>query len=728
MSFGVTEEHRALTESVSRWAAHHSPPAVARAALEADTASLPACWAELAAQGLLALHVSEARGGAGFGSVEAAVVLEGLGRALTPGPVLSTVAVGLLLERHGTEQLADEVVGDLAAGTRTAAVATTGGDLRSTRAADGTLEVSGTARHVLDAATADVLLLGARDGEDEVWFVVDAAEVTVEPQANLDGTRRVGTVLLEALSLPDDRVLRDLDDATVTEVVAVFAAAEQAGVAAWCLDTAVAYSKVREQFDRPIGQFQSIKHLCAEMLVRTERARAVAWDAAHAVCDDVQRGLAAAVARGVCLDAAVDNAKDAVQVLGGIGYTWEHDAHLYLRRAVSTRALLGPTGDARVEAARRALDGQRREFGLSLPEDEASQVREDVLTFARELGHLDEEQQRRRLADEGYLAPHWPRPWGRGAGPVEQLVIAEELAAAGVEVPDLVIGKWILPTLISQGTAEQQERFIRPTFHGQLTWCQMFSEPGAGSDLASLSTKAVRTEGGWLLTGQKVWTSLAREADWGLCLARTDASGRKHEGITAFLVDMSSPGLDVRPLREMNGRELFNEVFLSDVFVPDEHVVGEPGSGWKAARTTLANERVEMSSGSTMGSGVEGLLRQLTDHPAAEDRLVLERVGELVCEGQTLALLGHRTTLTQLSGTEPGAASSVRKLVGMSHAQACSELGLELLGPDGAVAEGEGATLSDAFIRARALTIAGGTTQVLKNVIAERMLGLPRDP
>jgi 3-oxochol-4-en-24-oyl-CoA dehydrogenase len=726
VAFGVSEEHRSLADSVSRWAARHSPPELAREALEGTREARPACWSDLAGQGFLALHVSEHRGGAGYGPAELAVVLERLGAALTPGPVLPTVAVGLLLDRDGPPRLADAEVPALATGERCAALAVGEVGLRGRRR-DGGLLVSGTAPHVLGGEVADVLLLPAAADGGTTWFLAEAAEVRIEPLGNLDGTRRVAAVHLDEVVIPADRVVSDLDDRTVRHVLTALAGAELAGVAAWCLETAVEYAKLREQFGRPIGQFQAVKHLCAEMLVRVEQARATAWDGAYALDDPAQRPLATAVAGAVCVDAAVDNAKDAVQILGGIGYTWEHDAHLYLRRATATRALLGSASASRIDAARRALAGERRTVGLNLPE-EAAPIRAQVRAFTQELADLPAEDRRGRLADEGYLAPHWPRPWGRAAGAVEQLVIAEEFARAGVEVPDLVIGKWILPTLISQGTPAQQERFIPPTLRGEITWCQMFSEPGAGSDLASLATKAVRTEGGWSLTGQKVWTSLARESDFGLCLARTDASVSKHRGITAFVVDMTSPGLDIRPLREMNGRALFNEVFLRDVFVPDDLVVGEVGAGWRAARTTLANERVEMATGSTMGRGVEGLLQQLADHPAAGDPLTLDRVGALVCEGQTLALLGHRTTLTQLSGTEPGAASSVRKLVGMSHAQTISEVGLELAGAGGATTEGGAADLTDAFIRARALTIAGGTTQVLRNVIAERMLGLPRDP
>ncbi len=325
--------------------------------------------------------------------------------------------------------------------------------------------------------------------------------------------------------------------------------------------------------------------------------------------------------------------------------------------------------------------------------------------------------------------PHWPAPWGRDASAVEQLVIDEEFAAAKVRRHDLIIGGWAAPTIVAHGTAEQQERFVRPTLHGEIVWCQMFSEPGAGSDLAALSTKAEKVEGGWRVNGQKVWTSMADVADWAILLARTSGTGKgpdRHRGITYLLLDMRSDGVDVRPLRELTGHAAFNEVFLDDVFVPDDCVVGEVDGGWPLARTTLANERVAMSSGSPFGRGVEDVLADVVAR-GEPDPLLRDKVGHLVCEAHGQALLAFRTTLRQLSGAEPGPASSVRKLVGMRHQQDTAELRFELLGAAGLVAEGEAAMRAHTMLNTRCLTIAGGTSEVLKNVVGERILGLPRD-
>ncbi|NBH03380.1 acyl-CoA dehydrogenase family protein, partial [Amycolatopsis sp. SID8362] len=325
------------------------------------------------------------------------------------------------------------------------------------------------------------------------------------------------------------------------------------------------------------------------------------------------------------------------------------------------------------------------------------------------------------LADAGLLTPHWPAPYGRGAGAAEQLRIDGALAEAGVRRPDLVIGAWAVPTILEHGSDEQRERFARPTLRGELTWCQLFSEPGAGSDLAALRTAARRVDGGWRLSGQKVWTSLAREADWGICLARTDPDAPKHKGITYFLVDMRAEGITTRPLREITGDAVFNEVFLDDVFVPDADVVGPPGGGWRLARTTLANERVAIGSGSAVGESVQALVS--TMDASALDGVALDRLGSLVADGVAGSVLDLRAALRRLGGQDPGAESSVRKLLGVRHRQDVAEFAVEVAGTGALLADG---AAQREFLLTRCLSIAGGTTQVLLSLTAERLLGLPR--
>jgi alkylation response protein AidB-like acyl-CoA dehydrogenase len=305
---------------------------------------------------------------------------------------------------------------------------------------------------------------------------------------------------------------------------------------------------------------------------------------------------------------------------------------------------------------------------------------------------------------------------------VEQIVIDEELARAGVERPDIKIAAWAVPTILGHGTDAQRERFVRPSLLGDLTWCQLFSEPGAGSDLASLATRAERVEDGWKLTGQKVWTSLAAETDWAVCLARTNADEKRHKGISYFLVDMKSAGIDIRPLREMTGDALFNEVFLDSVFVPDDCVVGDIDDGWRLARTTLSNERVAMAS-AKLGASVERAIGLVA---ASAEQGDLVRVGRAIALSTTCSLLGARAALRSIAGKGPGPESSVAKLLGVRNRQEASELVVDLLGERALGDDDDVRADIHEMLLTRCLSIAGGTTQILRNVAAESLLGLPR--
>ena len=687
----------------------------------------------LAAQGLLGLHLPEALGGQGAGLLELAVAAEELARALVPGGFLPSVLAGAMLasaidaaaDGADTSEL-ESLVKELAAGTLTAAVGL-GPGLGASPGDGGGLVIDGTCGPVTGAGLADLLILPAGQGEAQAWVAVDASDVTLAPLDSMDLTRPVAGVSASKVAVPAGRVLAGLPHGLVPGLAATLFAAEACGIAAWAVDTAASYAKIRHQFGRPIGQFQAVKHRCAWMLTAAEQAAAAAWDAARAVQAgslDAGGEFAAAVAALVAVDAAVSCAHECIQVLGGIGYTWEHDAHLYYRRALSLRALLGGSGDWDQRVAGLALEGASRPISIDLP-PEAEPLRAQARAELAEIGAAGPADRNGRLAEGGWVVPHLPRPWGREAGPLEQLVIAEEMRAAGLRAPGLAIGAWVVPALVQYGTTEQQERFLPPTLRGELVWCQLFSEPGAGSDLAGLSTRAERAEGGWRLTGQKIWTSLAKQAAWAICVARTDPDAPRHDGISYFLVDMTSPGVQVRPLREMTGDALFNEVFLDEVFVPDDLVVGGVNQGWRVARTTLANERVSLSQSWTFGCGNPELIEAVHGLGAGAGQAVLERAGRLVAEGHAIDLLGMRVTLKQLSGTEPGATGSVRKLLGMRHAQRVAEECWSLTGPDGAVG---GTRWSRAVLFTRALTIGGGTTDIQLNIIGERILGLPRDP
>ena len=316
--------------------------------------------------------------------------------------------------------------------------------------------------------------------------------------------------------------------------------------------------------------------------------------------------------------------------------------------------------------------GVRRDLDVDVSSVE--HLRGEIADALAAVAALPAAERQAALGAAGLQAPHWPKPYGRNASPAEQLLIDQEMAAAGVDRPDLVIGWWAVPTVLEHGTPEQVARFVPPTLSGELIWCQLFSEPGAGSDLAALRMKAVRADGGWKLTGQKVWTSAAQKAHWGVCLARTNPDAPKHKGITYFLIDMTSPGILIRPLREITGDELFNEVFFDDVFVPDAMVVGAVDDGWRLARTTLANERVAMAQGTALGNPMEELLGSVGElDPADQDR-----IGALIVSAQVGSLLDQRIAQLAVSGVDPGPQASARKLIGVRYRQNLAELRIEL--------------------------------------------------
>ncbi len=699
-----TDEQFAARELVRSWAAGSNAVKAAREIEQGDPEAWRAPYAGLAQLGIFGVALPEECGGADGTVDDLCAMVDEAAAAMVPGPIATTAVATLVVPSSRADLLEA-----LASGERTAGMALTADlDYQNGR-------VSGTAEYVLGADAVAVLLLPVSETE---FVLVDAGAdgVTVEPLTPTDFSRPLARVVLAdapAEVLPASRQ-------RVEDLAATVLAAETAGLARWTLRTATEYAKVREQFGKPIGSFQAVKHMCAEMLLRSEQVSVAASDAARAANDDDdhQLSVAAAVAAAAGIEMAKANAKDCIQVLGGIGITWEHDAHLYLRRAYGISQFLGGASRWLRRVASLTQQGVRRELHIDLASVEHLQP--EIAAAVTDVAAQPVEKRQIALAEAGLQAPHWPRPYGRDASPAEQLLIDRELATAGVDRPDLVIGWWAAPTILEHGSPEQIERFVPPTLSGELFWCQLFSEPGAGSDLASLRMKAVRAEGGWRLTGQKVWTSRANWAQWGVCLARTDPDAPKHKGITYFLVDMASPGIDIRPLREITGDDLFNEVFFDDVFVPDEMVVGEVNDGWRLARTTLANERVAMAHGTALGNPMEELLRTVAElelDPAVQDRL-----GRLIVAAQVGSLLDQRIAQLAVGGADPGPQASARKLIGVRYRQALSEFRMDLSDGAGLV---ENQPVHD-FLNVRCLTIAGGTEQILLTMAGERLLGLPR--
>ncbi len=337
------------------------------------------------------------------------------------------------------------------------------------------------------------------------------------------------------------------------------------------------------------------------------------------------------------------------------------------------------------------------------------------------------------LSAAGLAGISWPAEYGgRGLSVIEELIFSEESAAFHLPVDIFVIGTHLVgPTLISHGTPEQQDRFLPRILDGSDVWCQLFSEPEAGSDLASLRTTAVADGDEWTLNGQKVWTSGALTSNWGILPARTDPSVPKHRGISYFAVRMDSPGVTIRPLKQMSGHEHFCEVFLDDVRVPNDQLIGGESNGWAVTRTTLQNER-HMTGASHGAVNFDSLLELAkATNPDGDkiDSALRERLIKTFIQSEILRIIGLRTTTALLQGKEPGPESSVAKLAVANMVRDAADLALELMGPT-AVAQDVGAEIDgwvDFFLMAPALRIAGGTDEIQRNILAERVLGLPRE-
>ncbi len=718
MGIAVTDEHRELAAVARGFLTAQNARGAARELLGAADEARPAFWAELAELGWLGLHIDEKYGGSGFGLPELVVVIEELGRAVAPGPFLPTVIASAVIAAAGSAEQCQRLLPGLIDGSVTAGIGLGG----VVEVEDGT--ANGEAAIVLGAGLADVLLLAA--GDDVLVLERSRAGVSVQVPDNLDPTRRSGRVALADVGIAVDDVLAGARESALARARALLAA-EAVGGAADCVETAVDYAKVRQQFGRTIATFQAVKHHCANMLVAAESATAAVWDAARAAGEDeFAFRLSAAVAAALAFPGYARNAELNIQVHGGIGFTWEHDAHLHLRRAMTLRALFG--GDA---PARDVFDctaaGVTRANSLDLP-PEAEQLRSRIREDAAAIAVLDADAQRDRLIETGYVMPHWPKPWGRAADAVEQLVIEEEFAAAGVKRPDYSITGWVILTLIQHGTASQIERFVAKALRQDEVWCQLFSEPEAGSDAAGIKTRATRVDGGWRINGQKVWTSGAQYCRRGLATVRTDPDAPKHAGITAVIIDMKAPGVEVRPLRQITGTSEFNEVFFNDVFVADEDVVGEPNAGWTVARATLGNERVSIGGGGSYFAGVDKYLVRLAEE--RKDRLAGAniRVGNFVADEHALRLLNLRRAARSIAGAGPGPEGNVTKLKLAEHMVDGGAIATALLGPEVALGDGAGALAARMVMGARGMSIAGGTSEVTRNQIAERILGMPRDP
>jgi 3-oxochol-4-en-24-oyl-CoA dehydrogenase len=740
MTLGLSPEQQALSDAVVQFAARHAPIAETRDSFDAlATGGLPAWWDTLVANGFHAVHLPERLGGQGGRLIDAACVLESVGKTLLPGPLLPTVTTGAVALLADPTPTAESLLRDLASGLPTAVVLPDGGDFRA-RADDRGWLLSGESDVTAGLCSARAILVGARTEDGGLaWVLVDAKKPTaaIESIHGTDLVTDVGILRLNDYRGTDSDALTGIDADRAQCVAVGLVAGMMAGIAQWCVEAVTAHLRIREQFGKVIGTFQALQHNAAMLLINSELATAAAWDAVRAADESLdQLQLAAAAAAVIAVSPIPDLVLDALTMLGAIGFTWEHDVHLYWRRAISLAGSIGPAN----RWARRLGEltpTQQRDMSVNLGDaesdfrswvaetlDAAMQLRNDKPAPHGDYEHLATGPQRTLIADAGLMAPHWPAPWGVDADPLKQLIIDEEFAKRPALVrPSLNIAEWILPSVLAAAPKELQERLIPATQRGEILWCQLFSEPGAGSDLASLATRATKVDGGWRINGHKIWTSLAQYADLGALLARTDPEASKHRGIGYFILDMRSPGVEVQPIKTATGQSHFNEVFLNDVFIPDDMLLGGPTDGWSLAIATMAEERSAISGYVKFDRAVA--LRRLAAEPGPERHDAVRALGELDAYANAIRALGVRETIRLLDGQASGPASSIAKVAMNVLLRRTFQATLQLTGQVAMAAESDPAVV-EPYLHLPAELIGGGTREIQLNIIAQMILGLPR--
>ncbi len=706
MVFEFSAEQGALRESVRAFARAVSPEPEVRRAMALPDGYDRAVWTRLAGElGLPGIAVPERYGGAGAGLVEAAIVCEETGRFLLPGPLLSTLLAAAAIVHVADESVAGSLLPGISAGETiaTLAVAEAGGSwdaggvrCTATQVAGGGWRLDGRKRYVPDARAADVIVTAALTPDGVGLFAVDryAEGVTVEPLTAFDLTRRLCDVTLDAaaavpLAYPDARPVDE-----VLDLVRVLVAAEQVGTAQAALDMAVGYARERVQFGRAIGSFQAIKHMCADVLVDVESARSAAYFAAwSAASDPGDLAVAAPLARAFCADTLLAAAALNMQVHGGLCFTWEHPAHLFFRRAKAGALLWG----------------------------DAQQHRELLMT---------------RLGGR-------PRAWAAAAP-----------AAPAIDPQASVAMNLYANVILAHGTDDQKRRFVQPLALGEHHGCLLYSEPGAGSDLAAVQTRADRDGDDWVITGQKVWTSGAAQATHGLLVARSDWDVPKHQGLTFFWFPMRQPGVDVRPIRQVTGGADFNEVFLDGARVPDANRLGEPGGGWRVLLTALGFERLIMGADLPLGAAGDQRARTPAEITAARQSPWTRQVGgadyfalaritgrdtdpvirQEIARLYTLEQVNAWNAMRATSQSGPGAASPLASLGKLAFSRIVHTgvaLTTRLLGAE-ALLDGDSspaaAEVNRSAFAAYVTSVGGGTDQIQRNIIGERLLGLPKEP
>jgi len=759
------DQRRLLRDSAATFCARTASVERLRPLQESAAGFDPAIWRQMAELGWAALLIPEARGGLGASLADVAAIAEELGKVAAPEPLIETATLAAtVLSQADESALADSLLGQIAAGEATPAVAWQPEQrtrLQAVRAQSGFM-LDGELANVPCAANAEGFVVPAQlDGELALfWIARDAAGLSIATSKAADGTvcgslaLRKARVPGEALLLRGARAASALDDAT--SAAYVIAAACLVGVMERTLEMTLEYMRSRVQFGRPIGSFQALQHRAVDLYIRKEVARAVVDEATASfeAADAGKRMLRALRAKHRATDSALLVAREAIQFHGAIGFTLENDLVHFVNRALVLAAQYGNAArlrqafaaaspyvaaqDTADPAARavsepdggdyNALDDEdfrmlvRRFFEEKYPEDKRfpsrklrwSEIRDWYMTVSR----------------RGWLAPNWPREYGgMGLGASKCIVFMEEQERWGVARTPADLGLTMVgPMLIHHGTEAQRRKYLPKILAGEHVWCQGYSEPNAGSDLASLRTTAVLDGDEFVVNGQKTWTTMATDANYMFLLARTDKDASKQAGISFLLLDFATPGIKVRPIRNLAGNEEFCEVFFDDVRVPRENLVGELHQGWTIAKSLLTFERLFLGSPKQSQYVLQRLAefaseRGLMDDPAFLDRFTRLRLDVHDLES-TYARFAEQVKKGQLLGPD----ISMLKIWGTETCARLSELMVEAADLDGATPGPLGRCGVDVlnqYYYSRAGTIYGGSNEIQRNILAKQVLRLP---
>ena len=788
MNFDFSDDQNVLRNEVRKFLVKESPVSVTRTVIDEGHTHAESVWKGLGELGVTTLMLPESCGGIGLGAMELCVVAEEVGRQLGALPLSSTLYLATQTVLLGASEAQQKKwLPRIAAGAKATLAAPLDEHCNISQLPqfDGR-QLTGMAGLVMDGGCADFAVVMAQDAQGHACLVLVELDSHVvrrhlktidpaKPFAQLTFKAAAAEVLDKVLA--GDPTLALLN--RVRQRAAILVAFEQLGGADAALEMSAAYARERKAFGRTIGSYQGIKHKLADIYTANQLARAHCYYGAWALTADAdskepapELALAAACARVSASEAYSIAAQESIQVHGGMGYTWELDCHLHYRRARSMAVVLGNVHSWREVMAQQlehkidtpaaahlrgpVADGAmdfddspaeasfRAECRAWLDANATLKARPDDY-FAPHLSAAERMQAARdwqgKKAAAGFGAITWPVALGgRGGTPMQELIWRQEEGRYNVPTSffNVSLGM-VIPTVMAHASDVVRTAHIAPALKGHHLWCQLLSEPGAGSDLGMVRTRAERcTDGreGWILNGQKVWTSLAQFAEYGLVLTRTDPSVPKFEGLSTFFVDMKSPGITIRPIRQAGGESEFNEVFLENVFVPDSQLVGKVGNGWKVTLTGLMSER--LSIGGVMPAELwRTLAEQMRDvqfmgHSAMQDGRMRERLANLYLNAQGLWLLQCRALTALSKGKEPGPEMSGAKNVAAQTLQNFSYFAIDLMGERGVLAASElgerFALVERLWFGSAGMRIAGGTDEIVKNSIGERVLGLAPEP